>query len=64
MPIFVLRDTDMNDRGEVRFAAAVWGLGDVFTTGDGRKYRIQDLLELPEQETRNLSRTDRRGLGR
>ena len=47
----MLRDTDMNDVGEVRFATPVWGVGDVFTTGDGRKFRIHDILELPEQET-------------
>ena len=51
---FVLRDTDMNDLGDVLFATPVWGLGDVFTTGDGRKYRIHDKLELPEQEKPDL----------
>jgi hypothetical protein len=47
---FVLRDTDMNDLGDVLLANRVWGLGDVFTTGDRRKYRIYDMLEPPEQE--------------
>jgi hypothetical protein len=35
---------------------AAWGLGDVFTTGDGRKLRIVDLLQLPEQEAVDLRR--------
>ena len=33
---------------------AAWRLGDVFTTGDGRKLRIVDMLRLPEQEAVDL----------
>ena len=44
---FVLRDTDMNDLGDVLLATPVWRLGDVFTTGDRRKYRIHGMLEPP-----------------
>jgi hypothetical protein len=50
----VLRDTDMNDLGSVTFSTPQWGLGDVFTTGDGRKLRIVDVLELPESEAVDL----------
>jgi hypothetical protein len=50
----VLRDTDMNDVGSVTFPTTMWGLGDIFTTGDGRKLRIVDMLELPEQQKPDL----------
>jgi hypothetical protein len=51
---FVLRDTDMNDLGSVTFSTTTWSLGDVFTTGDGRKLRIVDMLNLPEQDAVDL----------
>jgi hypothetical protein len=40
----VLRDLDGDDAGEFRTAHIPWGLGDVFTTGDGRRLRIVDIL--------------------
>ncbi len=43
---FLLRDTKSGDeRGEFRVAQGRWGLGDVFQTGDGRRFRIVDMLE-------------------
>jgi hypothetical protein len=43
----VLRDLDGDDAGELQAATLAWGLGDVFTTGDGRKLRIVDQLPVP-----------------
>ena len=43
---FLLRDAKSGDAtGEFRVAQGRWGLGDVFTDGDGRKLRIVDMLE-------------------
>jgi hypothetical protein len=44
----------MNDVGKVMLATTAWGLGDVFTTGDGRKLRIVDMLPVPESEAGDL----------
>jgi hypothetical protein len=44
----------MNDLGSVTFSTTAWGLGDVFTAGDGRKLRIVDMLQLPEQDAVDL----------
>jgi hypothetical protein len=43
----VLRDLDGDDAGEFQTLTLAWGLGDVFTTGDGRKLRIVDMLPVP-----------------
>jgi hypothetical protein len=42
-----LRGIDGGDAGEFQTLTLAWGLGDVFTTGDGRKLRIVDQLPIP-----------------
>jgi hypothetical protein len=61
---YVLRDAEMNDVGEVTFATTAWGLGDSFTTGDGRKLRIIDMLAVPESEAGLAGGMGGRGRGR
>ena len=50
VPRFLLRDAETGDAaGEFRVSSPVWGLGDVFVTGDGRRLRIVDMLDPPPE---------------
>lgn len=47
VPTFLLRDAETgDDAGSFRVSNPRWGLGDVFVTGDGRRLRIVDMLEV------------------
>lgn len=51
----VLRDLDGDDAGEFRTSTLAWGLGETFTTGDGRRLRIVDMLPVPESDDPRLA---------
>jgi hypothetical protein len=51
---YVLRDAEtMDDVGVFTSATSAWGLGEPFTTGDGRRLRIVDMLPSSSPDVRD-----------